>query len=47
MCIRDSGTAVSDSKKELEMDPDEKAASLANAAILSPEVVDTRKDNPK
>ncbi|CAI4038894.1 hypothetical protein SMKI_06G2440 [Saccharomyces mikatae IFO 1815] len=41
------GTAVSDSKKELEMDPDEKAASLANAAILSPEVVDTRKDNPK
>lgn len=39
------GTAVSDSKKEPEMNADEKAASLANAAILSPEVIDTRKDN--
>ena len=39
------GTAVSDSKKEPEMNADEKATSLANAAILSPEVIDTRKDN--
>ncbi|CAI4913864.1 BBT_HP_G0170530.mRNA.1.CDS.1 [Saccharomyces cerevisiae] len=39
------GTAVSDSKMEPEMNADEKAASLANAAILSPEVIDTRKDN--
>ncbi|EJS41418.1 cox11p [Saccharomyces arboricola H-6] len=40
------GTAVSDSKKEPDMDPDEKAAALANAAILSPEVIDTRMDKP-
>ncbi|CAI4052857.1 hypothetical protein N7582_005578 [Saccharomyces uvarum] len=38
------GSAVSDSKKDLEMNSDEKAASLANAAILSPEVMNTRKD---
>ncbi|CAI4053141.1 hypothetical protein SKDZ_16G1430 [Saccharomyces kudriavzevii ZP591] len=40
------GTAVSDSKKEPEMTSDEKAASLANAAILSPEVINARKDKP-